>query len=74
MNAWNKASLQECVEKNDKMFKKVRLNLNNERMAAKSRSYATVCGSSNYEKIQTKYIVGRVKPALLTKLNKQNKK
>ena len=41
MNAWNEASLQECVDKNEKIFKKaifkkVRLNLNDERMAAKS--------------------------------------
>ena len=57
-----------------KKHKKVRLNLNNERMSAKSRSYTNVCAQEDCENNQTRYIVGRCKPALLTKLNKEAKK
>ena len=69
MKTSTNVSSQECVEQNTKQFKKVRLNLNEDRMEAKSRSYAHVCGSTNCDESQTKYIVGRYKPALLTKLN-----
>ena len=36
---------------------------------AKSQSYAEVCTSTRCEKGETKYIVGRYNPLLLTKLN-----
>ena len=56
MKTASSASSQECVEENTKK--------------AKSRSYANVCTSINCDGNQTKYIVGRYKPVLLTKLNK----
>ena len=63
-----------AVERNDIKHKKVRLDLDNERMSAKSQSYANICAQENCENNQTRLIVGRYNPALLTKLKKEAKK
>ena len=61
---------QECVERKrnetDSREKNVTIDLMGK---AKSRPYAEVCTSTRCEKGETKYIVGRYNPLLLTKLN-----
>ena len=62
------------VGKSTKTLKKVRLNLNIDKMLAKIRSYADACGKGKCQSNETRYIVGRYKPVLLTKLNKEEEK
>ena len=72
--AHNRASPQECVGKSTKTSKKVRLDLNFDKMLAKIQSCVGVCGTGKCQSNKTRYIVGRYKPVLLTKLNKKEEK
>ena len=60
---------QECVERKGNQTKIEKKNVSvNLKRRTKSRSYAEVCTGTRCEKGETKYIVGKYRPLLLTKL------
>ena len=67
-----KSTSQECVEQNAKKVQIVSEDSNDKKRLAKSRSYVEACMYNNYENNETRALVVRYKPVLLTKLRKSS--
>ena len=68
----SKSSSQECVGKHDRLDQNVSKskNLNSNKCTGKSLTYVKACTRNDCTNNETRAIVGRYKPVLLTKMNK----